>query len=196
MGRRALTGRIGVIALGVAVALAPAVVAGASSHHKKTTKHHKKAKTSSSGKGTTTTTAASKSGGTVKVGPLECPDPSFITQAAGTTFTGPAKTNGGTAACVYMDSATNELNVILDIPSETVAQFESTDPSLIGEPATPVPGIGKAAFETTTNGHAEVDVYQTTTKGFAVTLDPANLATVTPADLTEVEAVAKAYANR
>jgi hypothetical protein len=186
---------IGVVLLGIALALAPAAMASASKNaNKPAAKHHKKkAKKTRS---TTATTSPSKSASTVKVGPLTCPNQSLITAAAGTTWTGPSTTNGGTAACIYTDSAGDELNVILNSPTEPVSKFIATDPADIGVPATPVSGIGKAAFETTTNGHAEVDVYQSSSKGFAVTLDPANVGTVTTADLTQVEAVATAYANQ
>jgi hypothetical protein len=55
-------------------------------------------------------------------------------------------------------------------------------------------GIGSAAFTTTTNGHAEIDVYRSSSKGYTVTLDPANQAAVTPAGRTQVVAVARAIA--
>ena len=128
-----------------------------------------------------------------RVSRLKCPKASLITSATGTTYTGPSTTNGGTAACIYSDAAGDELNVIVDSPDESRSKFVSTDPSNIGEPAQAVSGIGEAAFSTTTYGHAEVDVYESSSKGFAVTLDPANQAAVTTADLTQVEAVARAY---
>jgi hypothetical protein len=136
-------------------------------------------------------TASAKGG----VAALNCPKQSVISSAAGTTFKGPSKDNGGTAACIYTDAAGNSLNVVTEAPSESRSKFVSTDPGDIGKPATAVPGIGKAAFSTTTFGHAEVDVYESSSKGFAVTLDPANQAAVTPADLVEVKAVAHAIAN-
>jgi hypothetical protein len=100
--------------------------------------------------------------------------------------------NGGTAACIYSDAADNELNVVFDAPGESRSKFVSTDPSDIGTPAQAVSGLGQAAFSTTSYGHAEVDVFESTAKGFAVTLDPANGGSVTPDDLTEVVAVARA----
>jgi hypothetical protein len=136
-------------------------------------------------------TASAKSG----VAALNCPKASVISKATGKTFKGPSKNNGGTAACIYTDAAGNSLNVVTDAPSESRGKFVSTDPGDIGKPAQAVSGIGKAAFSTTTFGHAEVDVYQSSSKGFAVTLDPANEAAVTPADLAEVKAVARAIAN-
>ena len=171
---------VGVVLLGLGIALAPVTVASASKH--KTTHHKAKGK--------------SKQGaGSSSIGSLNCPKQSLITSATGTTFTGPSANNGGTAACIYTDAAGNELNVIFDSPNESRSQFVSSDPSDIGEPAQAVSGLGEAAFSTTTYGHAEVDVYESSSKGFGVTLDPANGGTVTPADLTQVEAVARAIAK-
>jgi hypothetical protein len=168
---------VGVLLLGLGIALAPVTAASASKH--KTTHHKAKGK-------------SKKEGGGSSIASLNCPKESLITSATGTTFTGPSANNGGTAACIYTDGAGNELNVIFDSPSETRSQFVSSDPSDIGEPAQAVSGLGEAAFSTTTFGHAEVDVYESSQKGFGVTLDPANGAAVTPADLTQVEAVARA----
>jgi len=168
-----------IILLGFCVALLPATVASASKH--KTTHHHAKTK------------PKHKSGGLVAS--LHCPKQSLITSATGTTFTGPSANNGGTAACIYSDAAGDALNVVNDSPNESRSQFVSSDPGDIGQPAQAVSGIGKAAFSTTTYGHAEVDVYESSTKGFAVTLDPANQAAVTPQDLTKVVAVARALAG-
>jgi hypothetical protein len=173
---------IGVLALGASVALVPVTAASASNKHKTT--HHKAKKNSSV-----------SSSDYVKVGPLLCPKATIITSATGSTFTGPSKQNGGTAACIYTDSGSNELNVILDSPSESKSKFIATDPSNIGEPASPVSGIGEAAFSTTTYGHAEVDVYESSSKGFAVTLDPYMGNPVTAAELTEVTEVARALAK-
>jgi hypothetical protein len=160
--------------------MAAAPMTTASASHYKTTHHKKKPKHSSGG--------SSLSG-------LNCPKQSLITSATGVTYTGPSKNNGGTAACIYSDATGNELNVIYDAPSESQKEFVSTDPGDIGEPAQAVHGLGKAAFSTTTLGHAEVDVYESSTKGFAVTLDPFNQAAVTPADLTQVVAVAHKLAG-
>jgi hypothetical protein len=44
-------------------------------------------------------------------------------------------------------------------------------------------------------GHAEVDVYESSAKGFSITFDPANGGTVTAANLTQVIAVARAIAS-
>jgi hypothetical protein len=162
--------------LGGAMALAPVTVASASKH--KPPHHTTKKKQSTS-----------------NVGSLGCPKKSLISSAAGVAFTGPSADNGGTAACIYTDSAKNDLNVVFDQPSEPRSHFVATDPGDIGKPAQAVKGIGSAAFSTTTYGHAEIDVYQSSAKGFAVTLDPANQAAVTPADLTEVIAVAHAIAT-
>jgi hypothetical protein len=54
-----------------------------------------------------------------------------------------------------------------------------------------VSGLGEAAFETTTLGHAEVDIYESSSKEVAVTLDPYNGANVAPSELTEVIAVGR-----
>ena len=172
---RAWTG-IAVVLLGLAISLAPVTVASASKH--KTTHHKVKAKTSKH-----------KTSGS-SIGSLDCPKQSVITSATGTTFTGPSKNNGGTAACIYSDAAGDALNVVFDTPNESLSKFVSSDPSDIGQPAQAVSGLGEAAYSSTTYGHAEVDVYESQSKGFAVTLDPANEGTVTPADLTEVEATA------
>jgi hypothetical protein len=178
MPRKTAWRGVGAVLLGLGIALAPVTAASASKH--KTTHHKAKGKSGSSGS---------------NVGSLNCPKQSLITSATGTTFTGPSPNNGGTAACIYNDAAGNELNVIFDSPNESRSQFVSTDPSNIGEPAQAVSGLGEAAFTTTTYGHAEVDVYESSSKGFAVTLDPANQAAVTPADLTEVVAVAHSLAK-
>jgi hypothetical protein len=170
-----------VLLLGFSLALAPVTVASAkaTTHHKAKAKHHKAKKHKHA-------TATSN------VGSLKCPKASLISSATGTTYSGPSATNGGTAACIYVDAAGDDINVITDSPNESRSKFVSTDPSDIGQPAQAVSGLGEAAFSTTTYGHAEVDVYESSSKGVAVTLDPANQATVTPADLTQVEAVAHA----
>ncbi|HEY1832749.1 MAG TPA: hypothetical protein VGG38_21100 [Acidimicrobiales bacterium] len=170
----------GILLLGLAVALVPATAASASKH--KTTHHKAKKKT-----------AKKKSDSNVSS--LGCPNQSLITSSSGTTFTGPSANNGGTAACIYADATGDDLNVVFDMPSESRSKFISTDPSNIGEPAQAVSGIGSAAFSTTAYGHAEVDVYESSAKGFAVTFEPANGGSVTAADLTQVTAVARAIAS-
>jgi hypothetical protein len=182
MGRTRTWSTLGVLVIGGAVALAPVGVASASTH--KTTHHKAKKKKKP--------THSSSSGS--NVGSLGCPKQALVTTAAGMTFTGPNSQNGGTAACIYLDAAGDDLNVVSDMPNQTRSHFVATDPANIGQPATAISGIGSAAFTTTTYGHAEIDVYQSSTKGFAITLDPANGGTVTPADLTEVVAVARAIA--
>jgi hypothetical protein len=170
-----------VLLLGLAVALVPAAVTAASADsHKSNTSHHKSKHESSKG---------ASSSEFVKVGPLKCPKSSVISTATGTTFKGPNSQNGGTAACIYQDPASNELNVIYDSPGESKSKWVATDPSNIGQPAPAVSGLGEAAFDTTTLGHAEVDIYESPSKEVAVTLDPADGASVTPAELTEVLAV-------
>ncbi len=179
MNRQAAWVRSGVLLLGVSLALVPTTPASASSHNSKTS-HHKSKQGSPKG---------SSASEFVKLGPLECPKSSIITTATGTTFKGPNSQNGGTAACIYVDQAGNELNVIYDSPGESKSKWVATDPSNIGEPAPAVSGLGEAAFETTTLGHAEVDIYESSSKEVAVTLDPYNGANVIPAELTEVLAV-------
>jgi hypothetical protein len=179
MSRHAAWVGSGALLLGLSVALVPATVASAGSHKSKTS-HHKPKRGSSKG---------GSSSEFVKVGPLECPESSIITTATGTTFKGPNSQNGGTAACIYLDQTGNELNVIYSSPGESKSKWVATDPSNIGEPASAVSGLGEAAFETTTYGHAEVDIYESSSKEVAVTLDPYNGANVTPSELTEVEAV-------
>jgi hypothetical protein len=169
----------GVLLLGLSVALVPATEASAGSHTSKTSHHSAKRGSSKGG----------SSSEFVKVGPLKCPKSSIITTATGTTFKGPNSQNGGTAACIYQDQAGNELNVIYDSPGESKSKWVAADPSNIGQPAPAVPGLGEAAFDTTTLGHAEVDIFESPSKEVAVTLDPANQASVTPAELTEVLAV-------
>ncbi len=183
MSRHAAWVRSGVLLLGLSVVLIPATVASASSHKSKTSHHHKAKRQSSKG---------GSSSDFVKVDSLECPKSSIITTATGTTFKGPNSQNGGTAACIYLDQAGNELNVIYSSPGESKSKWVATDPSNIGEPAPAVSGLGEAAFETTTYGHAEVDIYESSSKEVGVTLDPYNGADVTPAELTEVEAVGHA----
>ena len=156
--------------LSLSVAIVPSTVASAASHTSKTS-HHKPKKESSKG---------GSSSDFVKVGPLECPKSSIITAATGTMFKGPNPQNGGTAACIYQDPGGNELNVIYSSPGETKSKWVATDPSNIGEPASAVSGLGEAAFDTTTYGHAEVDIYESPSKEVAVTLDPYNGAAVTP----------------
>jgi hypothetical protein len=179
MNRHAAWVGSGVLLLGFSVALVPATAASAGSHKSKTSHH--KAKRGSSKNGSNSEF--------VKVGPLECPKSSIISTATGTTFKGPNSQNGGTAACIYQDQAGNELNVIYDSPGESKSKWVATDPSNIGEPAPAVSGLGEAAFDTTTLGHAEVDIYESSSKEVAVTLDPFNGASVTPTDLTQVLAV-------
>jgi hypothetical protein len=166
--------------LGLATALAPMSAASATQPKGK---HHKTASRKKK--------AAHSSGSTLSKS-LGCPKQSLVTSATGTTFTGPSASNGGTAACIYTDAAGDALNVVFDIPGETRSKFVSSDPSDIGTPAQAVSGLGQAAFSSTTYGHAEVDVFESSAKGFAVTLDPANGGSVTPADLTQVVAVARA----
>jgi hypothetical protein len=159
------------------------VTAASASSHKSKNSHHKPKRGSSKN--------GSSSSEFVKVGPLECPRSSIITTATGTTFKGPNSQNGGTAACIYLDQAGNELNVIYDSPGESKSKWVATDPSNIGQPAPAVSGLGEAAFETTTLGHAEVDIYESSSKEVAVTLDPYDGANVTPSELTEVLAVGR-----
>jgi hypothetical protein len=179
MSRHAAWVGSGVLLLGLSVALVPATAASAGSHKSKTS-HHKPKRGSSKG---------GSSSDFVKVGPLECPKSSIITTATGTTFKGPNSQNGGTAACIYQDQAGNDLNVIYDSPGESKSKWVATDPSNIGQPAPAVSGLGEAAFDTTTLGHAEVDIYESSSKEVAVTLDHAGGAGVTPSELTEVLAV-------
>ena len=179
MSRHAVWVGSGVLLLSLSAAIVPAAAASAGSH-KSQTSHHRAKKESPKG---------GSSSEFVKVGPLECPKSSIITAATGTTFKGPNSQNGGTAACIYQDPTGNELNVIYSSPGETKGKWVATDPSNIGEPASAVSGLGEAAFDTTTYGHAEVDIYESSSKGVAVTLDPFNGAAVTPSELTEVEAV-------
>src|SRR5580698_3918437 len=169
----------GVLLLGLSVALVPATAASAGSHTSKNSHHTAKRGSSKGG----------SSSEFVKVGPLKCPKSSVISTATGTTFKGPNSQNGGTAACIYQDPASNELNVIYESPGESKSKWVATDPSNIGQPAPAVSGLGEAAFDTTTLGHAEVDIYESPSKEVAVTLDPADGASVTPAELTEVLAV-------
>jgi hypothetical protein len=182
MSRHAAWVGSGVLLLGLSVALGPASAAAAAGHNSRAS-HHKPKRGSSKG---------SSSSDFVKLGPLECPKQSIITTATGTTFKGPNSQNGGTAACIYLDQTGNDLNVIYDSPGESKSKWVSTDPSNIGQPAPAVPGLGEAAFETTTLGHAEVDIYESSSKEVAVTLDPSNGASVTPSELTEVVAVGHA----
>lgn len=168
MSRHTAWAGSGVLLVALLVAIVPATAASAGSHKTKTSHH---------------------SSEFVKVGPLECPESSIITAATGTTFKGPSSQNGGTAACIYMDQTGNELNVIYSSPGESKTKWVATDPSNIGQPASTVSGLGEAAFATTTYGHAEVDIYESSSKEVAVTLDPANGSAVTPSELTEVEAV-------
>ena len=121
---------IGVLLLGLSLALVPATVASASKH--KTTHHHAKAK------------SKHKSGGLVAS--LHCPKQSLITSATGTTFTGPSANNGGTAACIYSDAAGDDLNVVFDSPNESRSQFVASDPGDIGKPAQAVSGIARRHF--------------------------------------------------
>jgi len=179
MSRHAAWVGRGVLLLGLSVALVPATAASADGHKSKTSHHKPKQKSSKGG----------SSSEFVKVGPLKCPKSSIISTATGTTFKGPNAQNGGTAACIYQDQASNELNVIYDSPGESKTKWVATDPSNIGQPAPAVSGLGEAAFDTTTLGHAEVDIYESSSEEVAVTLDPANGASVTPAELTEVLAV-------
>ena len=168
----------GVLLLGFTVALAPATAASTGSHDQAVRPQVKR----ESSKGQRRARNSSRSA-------LECPKSSIITTAAGTTFKGPNSQNGGTAACIYQDQGGNDLNVIYDSPGESKSKWVAADPSKIGQPAPAVSGLGEAAFDTTTLGHAEVDIYESSSKEVAVTLDPSNGASVTPADLTEVLAV-------
>jgi hypothetical protein len=177
--QRAWTG-VGVLVLALTTALVPLTAVSASQpkgKHHKAASHKKKAANDS---------------GSSSIKSLGCPKQSLVTSATGTTFTGPSANNGGTAACIYTDAAGDALNVVFDTPGETRSKFVSSDPSAIGTPAQAVSGLGQAAFSSTSYGHAEVDVFESTAKGFAVTFDPANGGSVTPADLTQVVAVARA----
>lgn len=181
MNRHAAWVGVGVLLLSLSVALVPAMPASAGSHNSKRS-HHKSKRASHKGSSTSEF---------VKLGPLECPKSSIITTATGTTFKGPNPQNGGTAACIYIDEGSNELNVIYDSPGESKSKWVAADPSNIGQPASAVSGLGEAAFDTTTYGHAEVDIYESSSEGVAVTLDPYNGANVTPAELTEVVEVGR-----
>ncbi len=181
MSRHAAWVGSGVLLLSLIVAIVPATVASPASHKSKTSHHKGKQGSTKGGSGSQF----------VKVGPLECPKSSIITTATATTFKGPNSQNGGTAACIYTDQAGNELNVIYSSPGESKSKWVATDPSNIGEPAPAVSGLGEAAFDTTTLGHAEVDIYESSSQEVTVTLDPYDAASVTPSDLTEVLAVGR-----
>jgi hypothetical protein len=160
----------GVTLIGLPAAVASASMNGTDHHHGKTHGHS-------------------------NVGSLHCPKHSLVTTASGTTFTGPSANNGGTAGCIYNDAAGGQLTVVFEMPNESKSQFVAKDPGDIGKPAQPVRKLGEAAFSTLSYGRAEVDVYESSSKGFGVSINPPNGGTPTAADLMEVEAVAHAIAG-
>lgn len=139
--------------------------------------------TSSGGTGQTSTSA----GGS---GTPSCPNASVITGAMGSTFTGPISANNGTAGCNYSGGG-NEVYVLFEAAGLPQSQFVSQSKSGLGPTAAPVSGLGESAFASTAYGHAEVDVYGSSSRVFTVSVTTAN-AVVQPGNLTQAEAVARA----
>ena len=86
--------------------------------------------------------------------------------------------------------------MISSAPSESRSKFVSTTPGDIGKPAQ---AVSRHRVSGRLDHHRRArrrsPFYQSSPKGFAVTLDPANQAAVTAADLAEVKAVARAIAK-
>ncbi len=140
-----------------------------------------------SSSGGSQTTAASGSPST-----KGCPKGAAVSTAMGSAFTGPVTgTNGGTAPCVYSGSGGLEVNVLINAPGLTKSQFASQAQSDMGPTAAPVPGVGNAAYASTAYGHAEIEVWESESLSFSITIDTSD-ATVQPDNAAQAEAVAKA----
>ena len=137
--------RIGILALGFALALSPiAVTAASASTHKGTTHHKAKPRHKKKGSSSSTVSAT-------------CPTAAEIAPAAGTTYPAPqVETASGTTICNYND-ANSGANLVLEFaPSGgtsagVLKSVASSQASAQHVTASPVSGLGNAAYIFTLN---------------------------------------------
>jgi hypothetical protein len=108
----------------------------------------------------------------------------------GSTYTGPIASNNGTAGCNY-DGGSNEAYVLFDAPGLSLSQFTSQAKSGLGPTAQALSGLGESAFSSTAYGHAEVDVYVSSSRSYSVSVTTAT-GVVQSGNLAQAEAVARA----
>jgi hypothetical protein len=115
----------------------------------------------------------------------------------GSTFTGPVTgTAGGTAPCVYTGPqgpqvAGPQVNVLFNAPGLSESAFTTQAHSDMGPTTAPVSGVGTAAFASTAFGHAEIEVWVSSSESFSITIETGTGA-VAPDNAAQAEAVAKA----
>ena len=141
------------------------------------------ATTTSSTTGATSTTSGTSS-------TQACPKASQISAGMGSTYTGPVASNNGTAGCTY-DGGSNEAYVLFAAPGLSLSQFTSQAKSGLGPTALALSGLGESAFVSTAYGHAEVDVYVSSSRSYSVSVTTAT-GTVQSGNLAQAEAVARA----
>jgi len=137
---------------------------------------------------TSTTSTTSTSSGNTSA--QTCPKASQISAWMGSTYTGPIAANSGAAGCNY-DGGSNEVYVLFGQPGLSLSQFTTQSKSGLGPTAQGLSGLGGSAFFSTAYGHAEVDVYVSSSRSFSVSVVTAD-AVVKPGNLAQVEAVARA----
>jgi hypothetical protein len=108
----------------------------------------------------------------------------------GSTFKGPIAANNGTAGCNY-DGGTNATYVLFGSSGMTQSQFAAQAHSDMGPTTAPVSGIGAAAFSSTAYGHAQIEVWVSSSYSFTITVST-NTGTVAPDNLAQCEGVARA----
>ncbi|MGD0084941.1 MAG: hypothetical protein ABSD78_17350 [Acidimicrobiales bacterium] len=145
------------------------------------------APTSTTDTTSTTSTTSTSSGNTSA---QTCPKASQISAWMGSTYTGPIAANSGAAGCNY-DGGSNEVYVLFGQPGLSLSQFTTQSKSGLGPTAQALSGLGGSAFVSTAYGHAEVDVYVSSSRSFSVSVVTAD-AVVKPGNLAQVEAVARA----
>jgi hypothetical protein len=147
---------------------------------------------SSSSKSSSTTTSGASATTSASGAPSTagCPTAAVVSKVMGSAYTGPVTgTNGGTAPCVY--SGTDEVNVLFNTNGSSKSQFATQAKSDMGPTAASVPGVGGEAYASTAYGHAEIEVWESATKTFSITIDDST-GTVPPNGAANAEALAKA----
>jgi len=176
-----------VLALGIALALAPVTVASAS-HHKATTHHKAKQKKA---------IAKQKTGGSsASTVSATCPTSAEITAAAGIAYPAPKASSGsGTVLCNYSDPTTgaNLVMVFQSVSGTSASTLKSVADSQANAQkatATPVSGFGNAAYIFTLNDASTNSSGVATTNLFI--LDGSKLIDITAqATVAQVKAVAR-----
>ncbi len=151
-------------------------------------------KTSAAASAAKASTTTSGSSGGASSGPSTkgCPKASVVDATVGSTFSGPTTgVAGGTAPCVYTTSGdATEVNVLFNAPGLAQGAFATQAKSDMGPTAASVSGVGKAAFASTAYGHGEIEVWESPSKSFSITIDHKD-ATVHSTDAADIKALAQ-----